>query len=514
MDGGQLTAVHEAAGGGVSRYNPPHIPRMPRFRDLSIRTKLMTGFMLTSLVALLITMAALGAYDRSSLREEALRDARVLAGVIGENAATSIAFNDSQTARSMLTALRAQPHIRSGYLYDHEGHLFASYTASGQVTRPPATMPGDGWTMSESDLVVVAPVLFNSTRIGTVVVRSDLSEVADRRNGYIKIAAVVLVGASFAALLLALAYQSIISRPIKSLLAIEKRVSREKDYSLHATKVADDEIGQLIDGFNEMLTEIRARDAEIFERHKQEMALARSIQTSVLPRHFDLPGFDIGAVMMPAEEVGGDFYEFRPTSDGGAWVGVGDVTGHGVTAGLIMMMAQSMFTMLCTQNGQSSPARFVSLLNRAMFYNLKSRLNQDKFMTMVVARIHGDGRMVYAGAHTDLLVYCNKTGLVDRITTEGIWLGISENIEYATIEKSVTLEPGDVALFHTDGVTEARNRNGEFFDIDRLTAQLRELHREPAEQLVSHIAQSAWDWAGVPTDDVSLLAVKRSEYEW
>jgi serine phosphatase RsbU (regulator of sigma subunit) len=485
---------------------------MPRFRDLSIRTKLMTGFMLTSLVALLITMAALGVYDRNALREEALRDARVLGGIIGENAATSIAFNDPETARSTLAALRSQPHILSGYLYDHDGHLFASYTA--RLVPPPAKMPADGWTISESDLVVAAPVMFSGTRVGTVVVHSDLGEVSERRQRYIEIAALVVVGASLIALLLAAAYQRVISRPIKDLLAIEKRVSREKDYSLHATKIANDEIGQLIDGFNEMLSEIRARDAEIFERHKQEMALARSIQTSVLPRHFDLPGYDIGAVMLPAEEVGGDFYEFRPTSDGGAWVGVGDVTGHGVTAGLIMMMAQSMFTMLCAQNGQNSPARFISLLNRAMFYNLKSRLDQDKFMTMVVARIHGDGRMVYAGAHTDLLVYRQRTGVVERITTEGIWLGISENIEHATIEKSVTLEPGDVALFHTDGVTEARNRAGECFDIDRLTTELRALHREPAERIVSHIAQTAWNWAGIPTDDVSLMAVKRSEYEW
>src|SRR5204863_1544353 len=137
----------------------------------------------------------------------------------------------------------------------------------------------------------------------------------------------------------------------------------------------------------------------------QEMALARSIQTSVLPKSFELSGFDISAIMLPAEEVGGDFYEFRPITGGGAWIGVGDVTGHGVTSGLIMMMAQSMFTVLCEQHGHNSPARFVSLLNRAMFYNLKSRLDQDRFMTMVIARVHGDGRMVYAGAHTDLLVY-------------------------------------------------------------------------------------------------------------
>jgi len=86
------------------------------------------------------------------------------------------------------------------------------------------------------------------------------------------------------------------------------------------------------------------------------MALARSIQTSVLPQTFDFPGFDVSAVMYPAEEVGGDFYEFRPVN-GGAWIGVGDVTGHGVTSGLIMMMAQSMFTMLCEQsNGHTTPS--------------------------------------------------------------------------------------------------------------------------------------------------------------
>src|SRR6185295_19188856 len=102
---------------------------------------------------------------------------------------------------------------------------------------------------------------------------------------------------------------------------------------------------------------------------------------SVLPRTFELPGYDISAIMLPAEEVGGDFYEFRRTN-GGAWIGVGDVTGHCVTSGLIMMMAQSMFTLLCEQrNGhQPTPSEFVKLLNRAMFYNLRSRLDQDKFM--------------------------------------------------------------------------------------------------------------------------------------
>ena len=480
---------------------------MARFRDLSIRRKLMTGFMLTSLVALLITMGALSLYDRETVREEVLTDANVLAGVIAENASSSIVFNDAETATSTLSALRAQPDVIGANLFDRDGKLFASYGNAA----PPARVPADGARFEPGMITVTRPVMFNEARVGTVHVRSGLGALEERRRQYLYLAAGVLVGATLVALLLSALFQRAISRPILKLLAAEKRVSREKNYDLHVQKDANDEVGLLIDGFNEMLVEIRQRDAEIQERHRQEMALARSIQTSVLPRSFELPGFDISAVMMPAEEVGGDFYEFRPVENGGAWIGVGDVTGHGVTSGLIMMMCQSMFTMLCEQsNGHVTPAKFLSLLNRAMFYNLKSRLAQDKFMTMVIAKIDREGRMVYAGAHTDLLVYRAANGKVDRVPTEGLWLGMSDDISAVTIDKTLSLAKGDVALFHTDGVTEARNAAGECYDLDRLENELRQLHREPASRIVTRIAEEAWRWAGTPMDDVSLLAVKRS----
>src|SRR5258708_7600842 len=360
---------------------------MRHFRDLSIRSKLMTGFMLTSLAALLLTLGALAAYDRVAFRDEVRRDVDTLAGIIGENASSSVAFNDRQTAQATLAPLRAQTQITSAAIYDDKGTLFASYTRARQGDKP-GPMPHDGTWIDAQHIGVARPVLFNGARVGTVALRSDLSELAIRRARTLQIAGGIYVGAAFLALLLASLFQRAITRPIHRLLRAEKRVSREKDYTLRVEKEANDEIGLLIDGFNEMLSEIRARDAEILAKHDQEMALARSIQTSVLPRTFELPGYDISAIMLPAEEVGGDFYEFR-RMNGGAWIGVGDVTGHGVTSGLIMMMAQSMFTMLCEENGQNghykSPAKFISLMNRAMFYNLKSRLGQERFMTMVVA---------------------------------------------------------------------------------------------------------------------------------
>ena len=466
----------------------------------------MTGFMLTSVVALLITTAALAIYDRSSFSKQIQTDVDVLAGVIGENGSSSIAFNDRQAAQSTLAALKAQPHIVAAYLFERDGKQFASYPANA----PPVTAPADGAVMGEDSLSVTRPVVFNGARVGTVYLRSDLGALVERRTRYLQLAGAVLIGALVIALLLSSAFQRAISRPILRLLEVEKRVSREKDYTLRATKESNDEVGLLIDGFNEMLTEIRARDAEILEKHNQEMALARTIQTSVLPKAFELPGYDISAIMMPAEEVGGDFYEFRRDNNG-AWLGVGDVTGHGVTSGLIMMMAQSMFTAFVEEpGGKATPARFLSLLNRAMFYNLKARLDQDKFMTMVVARIDAAGRMIYAGAHTDLLVYRAKTKSVERIPTDGLWLGIAEEIESMTAEKMVTLASGDVALFHTDGVTEAKNGAGECFDIERLSEQLVKLHSKAATDIVTTIANVAWQWAGnAPKDDVSLMAVKK-----
>ena len=482
---------------------------MRRFRDLSIRSKLMTGFMLTSLAALLLTIGGLAVYDRSAVRDEVLRDVDTLAGIIGENASSSVAFNDRQSAQAMLAALRAQPQITGAAIYDSKGTLFATYTraSNGDKAGP---LPKDGTWIDAQHIGVTRPVLFNTTRVGTVTVRSDLSELAVRRARTLQIAGGIYVGAAFLALLLASLFQRAITRPIHRLLRAEKRVSREKDYSLRVEKEANDEIGLLIDGFNEMLSEIRSRDAEILAKHDQEMALARTIQTSVLPQTFEMPGYDISAIMLPAEEVGGDFYEFRRTN-GGAWIGVGDVTGHGVTSGLIMMMAQSMFTMLCEQNGHhKSPAKFVSLLNRAMFFNLKSRLGQEKFMTMVIARIEEDGRLVYAGAHTDLLIYRAANGTIDRLPTDGLWLGIADDVEHLTIDRTITLSQGDVALFHTDGVTESRDAAGECYDMERLTNELRRLHDKPASTIVSTIAGAAWQWAGTPKDDVSLMAVKRS----
>ena len=323
----------------------------------------------------------------------------MLAGVIGENAASSIVFNDPETAKSTLAALRAQPHITHALLFNGEGKVFAEY-GHGPIDK---TLPRDGVTFMGEEIEVTSPILFNNSRVGTVHLHSDVGELRERRSRYLVIAGMVLVGASLVALIFSLFCSARSRGRCRAPQCDEARIARE-ELRAPRRKVVE---RRSRPGDRRLQRDARRdpkRDAEIQERHRQEMALARSIQTSVLPRTFDFPGFDVSAVMYPAEEVGGDFYEFRPVN-GGAWIGVGDVTGHGVTSGLIMMMAQSMFTMLCEQSNGHTPSQFVSLLNRAMFYNLRSRLAQDRFMTLVVAKLAQNGEMTYAGSHTDLLIY-------------------------------------------------------------------------------------------------------------
>jgi hypothetical protein len=153
---------------------------MARFRDLPIRRKLMTGFMLTSLVALIITVGVFLMYDRATFRAEVLADTSVLAGIIGENASSSLVFNDPKGATSTLAALRAQPDVLAAHLFDPEGRLFASYSRSGG-NQAPARVPADGSRIEPRMITVTKPVLFNGTRVGTVYLQSGLGALQERR---------------------------------------------------------------------------------------------------------------------------------------------------------------------------------------------------------------------------------------------------------------------------------------------------------------------------------------------
>jgi hypothetical protein len=141
----------------------------------------------------------------------------------------------------------------------------------------------------------------------------------------------------------------------------------------------------------------------------QELEIAQRIQSSLLPSRPSGDGLEIAARMATATEVGGDYYDVVPTRDG-FWVAIGDVVGHGLNAGLVMLMAQSAASALLRGADGKSAREVVVALNRVLHDNLRRRMKSEDFMTLLLCRYHHDGRLVYAGAHEEILVCRAESG--------------------------------------------------------------------------------------------------------
>jgi serine phosphatase RsbU (regulator of sigma subunit) len=244
-------------------------------------------------------------------------------------------------------------------------------------------------------------------------------------------------------------------------------------------------------------------------RHEQlekEIQLAQRIQTSILPQTLRVPGLELAAKMVPTTQVGGDYYDVLP-SDGGCWIGIGDVSGHGLDAGLIMLMTQSIVAALVARNPAAAPAEIVAVLNEVLFDNVRNRLRREHHATLTLFRYDESGRVVFAGAHEDIVVYRRQERRCEIVQTRGTWVAGRRDIRRATVDSLLTLAPGDVMLLYTDGVIELRNEKGEQFGLDRLCAALEQVHEQSAREIEEHLLMSVGAW-GLPDDDVTILVAR------
>ena len=241
---------------------------------------------------------------------------------------------------------------------------------------------------------------------------------------------------------------------------------------------------------------------------QKELEIAQQIQVSILPRRFDVPGLEVTGHMIPAAVVGGDYYDVRPLPDG-CWMGIGDVSGHGLTAGLLMMMIQSGLSALTSQRPDALPHELLPHLNRMLWENIRERLVRDDFATLTLLRYFTDGRLIHAGAHEDILLCPRDGGPCQRIPSEGTWLGGVRDIARVTHSQTIQLAPGDTVVLFTDGITEARSQEGRaFYGLDRLCALIEE-HRQlaPAE-LQDKVIADVLGWSPTPEDDLTLLVLR------
>jgi PAS domain S-box-containing protein len=186
-----------------------------------------------------------------------------MANVIGANSSASLIFKDKTAARETLSALRAEPYVLSACLYNRDGEVFATYYREGTKETVPPPAGNEGLTFGANTLNLFHKITFDGDVLGTVLIQSDLRLIRERLRTYLGIIGFVLLSATVVAFLLSLGLQKLISGPIMHLADTANKVANQKNYSIRADKTSTDEMGVLIDRFNEMLSGIQERDAAL-----------------------------------------------------------------------------------------------------------------------------------------------------------------------------------------------------------------------------------------------------------
>ncbi len=205
----------------------------------------------------------------------------------------------------------------------------------------------------------------------------------------------------------------------------------------------NDEIGQLASDVDKMRLAIKDMTESLKEqeRLKSEMELARKIQTVLLPKNPAISGYEIAASMHPSEEVGGDYYDVI-SAGGYDWIVIGDVSGHGVTAGLVMMMVQTSIHTVLIQNPETPPSTLLSVINRTIYENIVL-MDEQKHMTILLIAIGKDGFFDFSGLHEDILFWCADTRKVEKIETDGMWIGLEPDISHLLPANEFRMGTGD-----------------------------------------------------------------------
>ena len=245
------------------------------------------------------------------------------------------------------------------------------------------------------------------------------------------------------------------------------------------------------------------------ERIEQELRVARSIQQASLPKEVPtLEGWQISPLYRPAHEVGGDFYDFHLLSEGRLGVVVGDATGKGVPAALVMSTTCGMLRLAAQASDSSSPSEVLSWVNEALL----ARIPANMFVTCFYAILDPEsGSLTYANAGHDLPYLRRRGGGGDaeELRARGMPLGLMPSMNYE--EKEIVLDAGQSALFYSDGLVEAHDPKGEMFGFPRLQALIAEHGTDRSlgdfllEELYSFTGEG-WE----QEDDITFLTLRRA----
>ncbi|GDZ92842.1 adenylate/guanylate cyclase [Planktothrix agardhii CCAP 1459/11A] len=242
-----------------------------------------------------------------------------------------------------------------------------------------------------------------------------------------------------------------------------------------------------------------------------ELEVTRRLQQMILPRPEELAaiqGVEIVGFMEPAEEVGGDYYDVLET-DGVVTLGIGDVTGHGLESGILMLMTQMGIRTL-TEIRETDPIQFLTILNSTLYKNIE-RMNVDRNLTLVLLNYY-QGLLTISGQHEEILIV-RSDGNIERIDTMdlGLPIALDENITEFINSATVELKTGDGVVLYTDGITETFNVDRQQYGLDRLCDVISENWQHPIEDIKQSVINDVLTFRGKEKqfDDITLLILKQ-----
>lgn len=252
-----------------------------------IRRRVMRMLLLTSGVVILFTCALFIGYEFLTFRKSLERQLATLGQAIAANSTAALAFDNPEDARTVLAAFKADPHIISAALYDESGALFASYPADVPASELPASAQAAGYRFEAGRVIGFQPVKEGEQVLGSLFVSSDLKAIDQRLELYALLTGIVLLLSGVLAFIVSHRQQRQISQPILGLAEVARAVSDRQDYSVRAARADTQEIDQLTEAFNHMLTRIQQSEA----RSREQMGRLNLLQhiTAAIGDRQDLP---------------------------------------------------------------------------------------------------------------------------------------------------------------------------------------------------------------------------------
>lgn len=268
---------------------------------------------------------------------------------------------------------------------------------------------------------------------------------------------------------------------------------------------------------NQQITRLNEQLQEENLRLGAELEITRRLQKMILPKEEELqaiPNLDIAGFMEPATEVGGDYYDVLQ-HNGRIKIGIGDVTGHGLESGLMMLMAQTAVRALLTVE-ENNPVAYLNAINQILYKNAR-RMRSGKNMTLSLLDyepLANSGRLRLSGQHEELIIV-RSNGEIEQIDTLdlGFPLGLEFDISGFIAQAEVELHPGDLAVLYTDGVTEAFNCQNQPYGLERLRQVLQENRGHSAAEIQRIVVEDLLNYVGEQKvhDDITLLIIKQKD---